>query len=85
MGGGVWIFCGITQYKSSLFNPLTPVCFCHIICFRFDIHTLNNISKVPFEVKVPIIVHISIQFNSIQFFIHTIQDIYISVHGRKIK
>ena len=27
----------------------------------------------------------SIQFNSIQFFIHTIQDIYISVHSRKIK
>ena len=27
----------------------------------------------------------SIQFNSIQFFIHTIQDIYISVHGRKIE
>ena len=26
--------------------------------FSFDIHTLNNISKVPFEVKVPIIVHI---------------------------
>ena len=25
------------------------------------------------------------QFNSIQFFIHTIQDIYISVHSRKIK
>ena len=26
--------------------------------FSFDIHTLNNISKVPFQVKVPIIVHI---------------------------
>ena len=25
------------------------------------------------------------KFNSIQFFIHTIQDIYISVHSRKIK
>ena len=29
--------------------------------------------------------YFSIQFNSIQFFIHTIQDIYISVHSRKIK
>ena len=25
------------------------------------------------------------EFNSIQFFIHTVQDIYISVHSRKIK
>ena len=25
------------------------------------------------------------QFNSIQFFIHTVQDIYKSVHSRKIK
>ena len=30
-------------------------------------------------------IKLSIQFNSIQFFIHTIQDIYISVHSRKIK
>ena len=28
---------------------------------------------------------VAIQFNSIQFFIHTIQDIYKSVHSRKIK
>ena len=27
-------------------------------CFSFDIHTLNNISKVPFEVRIPIIIHI---------------------------
>ena len=45
------------QFILSWFNPLTSWVFLEY-CFSFDIHTLNNISKVPFEFKVPIIVYI---------------------------
>ena len=37
-GGGVWIFSGITQYKSSWFNPLTPEFFYHITSVLAYIH-----------------------------------------------
>ena len=35
---GVWMFSGITQYKSSWFNPLTPEFFCHIASVLTYIH-----------------------------------------------
>ena len=60
---------GLSTHQHSIFIDLGK---CSIFLLRYT----QNKSKS---------VMLLLQFNSIQFFIHTMQDIYKSVHSRKIK
>ena len=79
------IFNGVCYY--ALLPIQNRYWFCKLPCIRAQIEPSSTFVfdyKISTGGRFTRNLHLT-QFNSIQFFIHTIQDIYISVHSRKIK